>query len=392
MIEIKNKQDCCGCTACASICPKCSISMKEDNEGFLYPEVNKSTCVNCGLCDKACPVLNPQKCENTNRKSYIVQNKDKNILRESTSGGAFTAIAEYVLRRNGVVFGATFNKSFKVEHTFIENIDDLKLFRNSKYVQSDINDSYTKAKLFLDEGRMVCFSGTPCQIQGLKLYLKKDYENLVTVDVVCRAVPSPGVWNDYFNYINKGHNIKRIRFRDKTLGYQYSTFEITKADGKKVRGGIESDKWLRMFFSGMIIRPSCASCKFRNISRVSDFTIWDCFNVYKYEANLNEKLGATRVVIHSDLGLNIYNEIKNNFIEYEISVNKCIEGVKELEKSPDLNVRREDFFKDYNDNRIEYCLKKYFSDTLKVKCKKITRLVLNRLGLDIILKHLLKKG
>ena len=198
MIEIKEKAFCCGCNACVQRCPKQCISMHEDEEGFLYPRVDKTICIECGLCEKVCPVIN----QNEPRKPlkvYAAYNKDEKIRRESSSGGVFTAIAEQVIDEGGIVFGACFDENWEVKHDYTETKEGLKAFRGSKYVQSRIKDNYQKAEHYLKEGRKVLFSGTPCQIAGLKKYLCKEYENLLTVDFICHGVPSPKVWRMYLN-------------------------------------------------------------------------------------------------------------------------------------------------------------------------------------------------
>lgn len=215
-----------GCGACYSICPRNCISMVEDEEGFLYPKVDTDSCVACGLCEQTCPLNDKNNNKHGVIQSEIIQNKDLEILQQSTSGGAFTPIARWALERGGVVFGVAMDTdSYFVKHIKAEREEELNKFRNSKYVQSYVGDSLKEAKQELQKGRLVCFSGTPCQIQGLKNYLHKDYENLITVDVVCRGVPSPGVWKSYSSYLKQKGNLKGIRFRDKSLGYQYSTME-----------------------------------------------------------------------------------------------------------------------------------------------------------------------
>ena len=268
MIEIKDKQNCCGCTACTAICPKGCIEMKEDMEGFLYPVVDQRNCVNCGVCEKVCPILNCKDKKTFGQKAYIVQNKDEKVLQESTAGGAFTAIAEYVIKRGGVVFGVELNKDLVAHHIYVDTIGELKRFRNSKYVQSSVGGGMLHTvKSFLEQGKTVCFSGTPCQIEGLKCYLKKDYENLITVDVVCRAVPSPLIFRKYVEFQEQklADKIKTVRFRDKYYGYKYSTMNIiTDRNHGNYHQGVESDPWLRAFFSNICDRPSCHNCRFRN--------------------------------------------------------------------------------------------------------------------------------
>ncbi len=394
MITITDKKDCCGCGGCSSVCPKQCIELKRDNEGFLYPEVDAEKCVECGLCEKVCPVKLYTPSEPLKEpEAVILQHKDSIICSQSTAGGAFTGIAEYVLDKGGVVFGVEMNEKHYVHHIAVESREDLEKFRNSKYVQSDTENTYAEAKEYLDSGRLVCYSGTPCQIEGLLRYLRRDYQNLILVDVVCRAVPSPGIWEKYMEMTEGSEgNIESVRFRDKTLGYQYSTMEMKSASGKVMRGGIESQPWLRMFFSGMIIRPSCTDCKFRSMHRRSDFTIWDCFNIHSIDKSFDENAGTTRVLIHSRKGRELFNEIKDSYIYKEIPLADAVNGVAEMVKSPEAHQRREEFFADAEKLGMNELLNKYFPVTFKVRLKKTARIVLNKLGLDRTIKHILKKG
>lgn len=388
-IKIEDKKLCCGCTACYSICPKKAISMVEDEEGFLYPKVDKEKCINCGLCKKVCPILNVKKELKQKQDGYIVSNKNNIILNQSTSGGAFSPIANYIISNGGYVFGAAFDNQFDVNHQCINNKKDLLKFRNSKYVQSNIGNTFKIAKKLLDDGKMVCYSGTPCQIEGLKKFLKKDYNNLILVDVVCRAVPSPGIWKKYKEMLRKKYGeISQIVFRDKKLGYQYSTMMVKFKNGKIIRNGIESDPWLRMFFSGMIIRPSCSNCKFRKKYRESDFTIWDCFNVADLSNKFDEKKGATRILIHTMKGKKIFDKIKDNYHYEQVKVDKLILGLAELKKSPKENLNKKKFYKCYSNNGIELAIKKFFPFSPNIILKKNIRLFLNKIGLDIYVKKL----
>lgn len=196
MIKITDKSRCCGCESCRSVCPKKCISMKADKEGFLYPEVDLSQCVDCKLCEKVCPVLHPALLDRK-PKVFAGINNDIKIRLQSSSGGIFTLLAEQILHKGGIVFGACFDEHWNVVHSYTDTIEGLEHFRGSKYVQSYVGDSFVQVKKFLDEGREVLFSGTPCQIAGLKNFLRKPYHNLLTVDVVCHGVPSPKVWQSY---------------------------------------------------------------------------------------------------------------------------------------------------------------------------------------------------
>lgn len=239
MINIKEPKDCCGCNACAQRCPKHCIILTEDHEGFLYPKVNTELCIECGLCEKVCPVIN-QKPKKGPLEVYAAINPDEQIRKESSSGGIFTLLAEKIIQENGVVFGARFDENWEVRHDYTETIEGLAVFRSSKYVQSRIEDNYLKAEKFLKEKRKVLFSGTPCQIAGLKKFLRKEYDNLLTVDFICHGVPSTKVWRMYLdetcrnlikrgsssNFIDEGRRsyIEAINFRHKILGWKRFSF------------------------------------------------------------------------------------------------------------------------------------------------------------------------
>lgn len=200
LINITDKSQCCGCSACSQICPKKCITMKVDDEGFEYPLVNSSQCVECGLCKNSCPILNKYSRKNNLLESYIAYANENNIRLKSSSGGIFSLLAEEILNKDGIIFGAAFNNDFLVHHVLIDNLENLYKLRGSKYIQSRIEDTFMKAKQFLEQGRYVLFSGTSCQIAGLKKYLAKDYEKLYTVGVLCHGAPSPKVWEEYKKY------------------------------------------------------------------------------------------------------------------------------------------------------------------------------------------------
>lgn len=384
MIEITDKSKCCGCTACSSICPKKAIVMKQDEEGFVYPIIDKIRCVNCGLCDKVCPVKNAKE-NNKNQHAYIFQNSNDEIRRESTSGGAFTAIAEYVIKNNGIVYGAIFDDNYKVIHTGIDRREELYKFRNSKYVQSEICNCYPEIKEHLDNGKMVCFSGTSCQVEGLKNYLMKDYENLILVDVVCRAVPSPLIWKKYLKLRQKEYkNIEKIMFRDKYYGYKYSNLSIYNKNNDKKQEyhkGVDSDPYLRAFFTNICDRPSCYECKFKKLHRESDITIWDCFDVEKYNKEFDDDKGTNRILTHTEKGDKIIKELAKNNKSQEIDVEKATKGFLAIFQPVKKNDKREQFFKDANTLSEEELFDKYFADTLKIKLERYGRLALLKTGL-----------
>ena len=394
MIQIKEKKDCCGCTACKNACPIKAITFIPDEEGFLYPEIDEERCTNCGLCERVCPILNKKEKKEKEQIAYVINNKNDEVRSQSTSGGAFTPIAEYVIKKGGIVFGARYGENLDVYHAYTEKIDDLKMFRGSKYVQSDLKNSFSEAKEFLNSGRLVCFSGTPCQIQGLKSYLAKEYENLITLDVVCRAVPSPLVLKKYLNYQKKNNNNKEINsiiFRDKSkYGYSYSSMTVQGKDFL-YREGVETDPYLRAFFNNYSGRPSCYNCKFRNNERISDFTVWDCFTIAEFDKKLADNKGTTRMIIQTRKGKDIFEKIKSDYNFTEIKIEDAVKNVREMVESPVVNPRREEFFKDLNTmEEIEF-FKKYFPNNIRVKSEKMVRKILIKTKLNDKVKNMVKK-
>lgn len=296
MIHIQKKSYCCGCGAC--------IGMTCDYEGFLYPEVDTEKCINCGLCEKSCPAINVKPNMPFDQIGFVVQHKDDAIRHESTAGGAFTAIAGWIIDHGGAAFGASYTEDFMVEHSLAESRNELSKFRNSKYVQSDTKETFTQAAALLKQGRWVCYSGTPCQIEGLKAFLTKDYEKLITVDVVCHGIPSPLAWQKYLEMQReKLSEFSQVMFRDKYYGYKYSTMSFFDKEGNNIYAfGIDTDPMTRVFFSDICDRPSCYNCVFKKRYRVSDFTIWDCYSIFQFDRDMDDDKGTTRVLIHTEKG------------------------------------------------------------------------------------------
>lgn len=384
MINVKDKSKCCACTACKSICPQNAINMKPDEEGFLYPVIDRKKCIDCGLCEKVCPIMNTKE-EKKRQNAYIFQYNNDKIRRESTSGGAFTAIAEYVIDNGGVVFGAMFDEEFKVIHGSVNNKKDLCKFRNSKYVQSSIKNTFKEAKEYLQEGRLVCYSGTSCQIEGLKKFLGKEYENLILVDVVCRAVPSPLIWEKYLNVQKEKYkDINNIVFRDKYYGYKYSNLSIYNKNGdnkNEYHKGVESDPYLRAFFSNICDRPSCYKCVFKKQNRESDITIWDCFNVEKYNKEMDDDKGTTRILTNSDKGKEIVEKLMLKHRVMPIEVKDAVDGFLAMFQPVKYNEKRDKFFIDANKLDEKELFEKYFPDTVKVKIERYGRKILLKTGI-----------
>jgi len=370
MIDIKEKKNCCGCEACVQRCPKSCITMREDNEGFLYPEVDKNICIDCGLCEKVCPVINQAE-ERKPLAVYAAKHKDEQIRMASSSGGAFTAIAESVIDEGGVVFGAKFNQDCDVVHSYTETKEGLGAFRGSKYVQSRIGESYKEAEGFLKAGRKVLFSGTPCQIAGLKRFLRKEYDNLLTVDFICHGVPSPGVWREYLkeetarqcgekNSVlqrpihERNALIEGISFRDKRLGWKKFSFALalstTNGSGAKntvlLSEPLSKNIFLRGFLADLYLRPSCHACPSKSFKSRSDITIGDFWGVQNVMPEIDDDKGVSVVMVNSEKAGTLVEKIsiEKFFVKYDdvLPYNRAIE------LSTKYTIKRDSFFLNQN--------------------------------------------
>lgn len=305
MIQIDDKKQCCGCTACESICPKKAIKMLPDNEGFLYPHVDKTLCVECGLCEKTCPIIAPIK-HNGIPEARIVRNNNSDIVFDSTSGGAFSAIAATLMQeKKAIIFGACYDEKLQVIHRGIDNESDLRIFRGSKFVQSSISGCFEEIKQLLKSGQVVLFSGTPCQVAGLQKYLNNiDTTRLYLVDIVCRGVPSPKLWELYVAYMEQKYKskIKNVKFRNKTYGYKSSTMLVEFENGRVYKKSGRIDPMMRLFTREMCSRPSCSDCAFKGRSRISDLTLFDCKKYTKVTKLYDDDRGYTAVLVHSAKG------------------------------------------------------------------------------------------
>lgn len=405
MIKLSEKKDCCGCGGCSNACPVHCIQMKADAEGFLYPEVDEAACIGCGLCERVCPVLRAGEENSFSQAAYLLQYKNEKVRRQSTSGGAFTAIARYVTDRGGIVYGAAFDENLRVHHTSATTPKGLQIFRNSKYVQSDTGKTFTEVRGHLRAGRLVCYSGTPCQIEGLLSFLvpqkaeEETKENplldkLITVDVVCHAVPSPLVWERYLEMQKQKieGGIADAKFRDKHYGYNYSTMTLLDEKGQeRYVQGIDTDQMLRAFFSDICDRPSCYDCAFKKRYRKSDFTIWDCYPVYAFDKKLDDDKGTSRVLIHTDKGRRIFEEMRQRCRVLEVDPDRLTAGVREMFHSVNGNPRREEFFEDAACMEAQALFNKYFPMTAKVKLERTARLFCYRTGIYAVAKRAARK-
>lgn len=327
-LELNRKQDCCGCSACYSACPIKAISMVEDEEGFLYPIIDEEKCVNCGLCLKKCPIVQGNKCGKTN-KFYAVKHKKEDIRSVSSSGGIFSAMAQAVISDGGVVYGAAYDERFSVRHIRTTDEDWTKL-RTAKYVQSDMGDVFTHVKADLIRGYEVLFTGTPCQIAGLKNFLiGVDATKLITTDLVCHGVPSPGIWREYLDYLSQKTNstIGKVNFRNKNgCGWHNSTVKIESTTGDMLLNESQSQAFFfRLFFNHLILRPCCYSCQYANLNRVGDITIGDYWGIENHYPELDDDKGVSLVMANTEKGKQLLKRIGSDLQLLEITEEECLQ-------------------------------------------------------------------
>lgn len=359
MINLKNKTECCGCHACFNACPTGAIKMQEDEKGFKYPVIDKEKCINCGLCEKVCPIKNNTKVDN-NPIAYACFNKNEDIRKNSSSGGVFTLLASAIINQGGIVFGTDFDEYFNVKHIKVDKTEDLNRLRGSKYVQSDIGETYKQTKEALSKGIKVLFTGTPCQIEGLKSYLQKDYENLYTQDIICHGVPSRKVWNKYRDYRKKKDKEVPIyvSFRNKDNGWMhYNTF--FKYKNKSYKKAASMDLYMNAFLQNLSLRDSCFACHFKKNNRVSDITLGDLWGVNNILPEMNDDKGTSLVVINTEKGKKIFDEISKDIEYKEINLDDAIKYNHAMIKSVPENLNRDKFFKDLEKDDFDVVAKRY---------------------------------
>lgn len=426
MILISNKEHCCGCEACVQACPKHCISFDADQEGFRYPIVSQDECINCCLCEKVCPVINQGNVREP-LHSYAAKNNNEEERLKSSSGGIFIMLAKKTLEEGGVVFGARFDDNWDVIHSYTETIEGIKPFMGSKYVQSRTGDSYIKVREFLQADRRVLFSGTPCQIAGLKRYLRKDYDKLLTVDVICHGVPSPAVWQQYLAEIRdnarKGENtvslplnppisacdalangreveIESIAFRDKRLGWKKFSFALTlaeaTADGKKNSVSLsymhDNDPYFLGFNDyNLYLRPSCMKCTARDLRSGSDITLADFWGIDTLFPEMDDDKGVSVIMANTEKGLEIIQslDIERHNVSFSDIVCRnssiMVNSVPASSTFRDIinyrmlfKTKRDYFFFDKNHSvseKIKYLGKPSFIDIMKDYLRKVYHVI-----------------
>ena len=379
MDQLISKQNCCGCGACYNICPNGAIEMRQAIDGFFYPEIDRVKCTDCNLCLNVCPLLNYTNSNCQEPKFYSAANSDSKIREVSSSGGIFTSLANIIFENNGIVFGAKFDDDLHLVHTYTDNEDELIQFRGSKYLQSDVGRSFQLVKHFLKQGQTVLYCGTPCQIAGLQSYLGKSYDNLLTVDLVCHGVPSPGLFNDYLcqsctkKNINKS-DIYIINFRGKGSKYSptemYYYYYYSRDNRCLYKSNFWNESFGKAFGANIILRDSCYNCKFSTFPRIADISIGDFWGIDKFDKKLNDNKGISIISINNDKGQYYFDKIKSKLISC-----KQVDAISATKYNPNFYIpsnkpeTREDFFANYNaNNDFDNFVNLYLGNNVKSKC------------------------
>lgn len=363
----KLKDACCGCGACKDICPHDAICFHMNKEEFFFPKIAADKCTGCNACERICPMISAPDCN-----SVISSNAAYSNLKPctSSSGGMFSVFATEILRQGGVVFGAAYDDNMYLRHTRVTDIKDLPKLCGSKYVQSDCVDIHSEVKTYLKSGLLVLFSGTPCQVAGLKNFLRKDYDNLILLDLICHGVPSPGIFSDYIKYCSKLRNkcVDYFLIRDNRDGWD-NRFRstLTFKDGKQEYNSMLTNLWNRIFFSELAIRKNCEECKFANMNRVGDISLGDFWGIENVNHEMYNKKGVSLVLVNTLKGKKLFSKVYDNIITS--IANTSEKEHPNLYHSIKQNVRRNEFMHDYETQGFAYIADKYFGYNKKLDYK-----------------------
>lgn len=372
MINILQKDHCCGCNACGDICTHNAITFKTDIEGFWYPEVDKEKCVNCGLCEKICPELHigELKRNDFDKPVHTIAaiNKNMSVRWDSTSGGAFSALADIMYEQGGYVSGAIYNDDFSVRNYISNNPDDLIKLRSSKYLQSNAVGLYSEIRDLLRKGEKVLACGTPCQMAALRSFLRKDYENLIIVDFICRGVNSPKVYRKYLDSLERKYEGKvvYVKAKNKELGWRNLTRKVVFDNGKVYYGVKMDDDFRRGYHTNVFCRPSCYTCKYKSLPRMADITIADYWGIEKVDKNLDNNIGTSLILLNSKKGIDYFEKVKDKLEWRYTKFESILSGNAALFKPiAPAKIDRRLFFEELNNSTFENVAQKYFPLTKK---------------------------
>ena len=372
MITDKEKNACTGCTACAKICPKSCITMKYDKQGFLYPFVDQELCINCGACDRVCEQTSSPLAHATLQKGFGAISKDKELQLKSSSGGIFSLLCNEIFLRQGAVVGVAMTGDNKgAVHRVAYNEQEVSAFRGAKYLQSDLGEIFSKIDQLLKDGKEVLFSGTPCQVAGLKACIKENDDNLLCVDMVCHGVPSPMIWRKYCDEIEAVYKgvVSAVNFRYKK--YSWEKPHVDSNNCTVIFRSKTEDPYMRLFLKEYTLRPSCYECQHKGLNRNADITIADFWGVDKIIPGFSNGAGTSLVIIHTKKGSKYFERIKNQMRVLEVDPQKVVEYNGAALKSAKRPDRLDEFWQEQAYLTIEKLAEKYVpaESSLKTKLK-----------------------
>jgi len=372
---VDNKR-CIGCGACAEICPHGCITMQQDRYGFFKPVADPAECVRCGLCDRCCPAENRQK-KNGVSGAFAAQNKDDSVVRSSSSGGVFSALAGAILKAGGAVYGVELDPSMQPVHTRIDDQKELYRLQGSKYVQSDTRGAFSNIRRDLKNGLQVLFSGTPCQVAALRAYLGNEYENLYTMDLICHGASSPLAWKAYLQQRerNAGGKASGASFRSKELGWRRFSMNLSFSNGKQYCKDLYNDTFLRAFLANLFLNDACANCSFKGTDRESDLTAADFWGVEEAEPSFFDDKGISLVLTHTVKGEKLLQQAENDLRLLPVAPERALEKNTAATTSVSHHRNREKFFYMLQagtpfDKAVQKCLNRSFLSRIKTKMKK----------------------
>ncbi len=356
MLEVLEHNRCTGCSACYTACAHNAITMQYDEEGFEYPVVNQDVCIDCGLCQITCPVLQYDKrktlrtANNDAQVGYAAKNKNYTQRLISSSGSIFPPIAEWILEKGGLVVGIAYDEKFNAKHLIIDSKDDLKDIQGSKYLQCKAdNTTFIRIKDELKTGRLVLYSGMACQVEGLKSFLRKEYENLYTIDLICMGIPSSVIWQKYLNAFFNGETVLHVNFKEKSVGWDSFCFYIKTNKREFKERGMEN-LYLQSMFRSWNMRPSCFQCPFKNERRFSDFTLADCWGANRLVPSIDDNKGLSSVIVHSTKGQRLWRLLADKVDSVEICINDIAAGNQNLIRNKQQTGDRKLFYEMLNCN------------------------------------------
>ena len=362
-ITVAEKEKCSGCHACKAECPKKCITMVTDHDGFLYPKVDSSACILCGKCEKVCQYIHHLIATNT-PIAYACYNLDAEARERSSSGGIFILLSNWIIQQDGIVYGAAFSDDgLSVHHIAVNDSNELYKLQGSKYIQSIIGDSYEKVRINLEDGRFVLFTGTPCQIDGLLHYLKKDYARLFTQDIICHGVPSSKVWRKYIAYQQECHNARLLTdplpsFRSKNNGWKKYSVSLLFNDDSRYLSFYRDDFYMKAFLGNLSLRPSCYQCHSKSKQRNSDITLGDFWGIEEQCPDMYNSMGTSLVIVNTEKGRKLLEQIKD-YLKYQaVDYEKAITDNTPLYTSVKKNEKREDFFSKLDKVRFDKLVRK----------------------------------